>query len=108
MLLSMNVEGASATEIDRGLRAARAVFDQAGVTPYRAAMARFNVEAEDEGFFAAASSADYALFHLWDAADVAALDACCTGWDSDRKPDTANLELVYDDELALAPLRNAD
>lgn len=47
MYITLTVEGAKPEEIARGLDAAQAVFDRAGVTPDRAAEARFNVEGWD-------------------------------------------------------------
>lgn len=95
MYITITIAGATPEEIARGLTAAQAVFDRAGVTPLRAAEARFNLEGWDiAGFDGAISQDDLDLAGLWDEADQAALGACCAGWDEARKPETAQLELV--------------
>jgi hypothetical protein len=51
MTITIHVEGAKPEEIIRGLLAAQLVFDKAGITPDKAATARFVVEGWDiEGF----------------------------------------------------------
>jgi hypothetical protein len=85
----------SPEEIVRGLLAAQEVFDKSGVTPDEAATARFVVEAWDvSGFVGKAPEAELAICTVCDEADEAALAACCSGWDSDRVPESADLELV--------------
>lgn len=75
--------------------AAQAVFDKAGVTPDEAATARFVVEAWDiSGFVGKAPEAELAICTVWDEADEAAVAACCAGWDPDKVPRSADLELV--------------
>lgn len=95
MQLTITVNGANPEEIARGLAAACAVFDRAGITPERAADARFAAEGSDiSGFIDKISDDDLALGGVWDDADEAALRACCDGWEDARKPTSANLELV--------------
>ena len=91
MYLTMTVEGATPD----GLAAARAVFKRAGVTPERAADARFAVEGWDiRGFDDDISAEDLAICSVWGEADEAALEACCAGWGERPKPTSAHLELV--------------
>ena len=68
MDIRINVEGTSPEEIERGLAAARAVFEEAGVTAERAAEASFAVEGWDEAGFPAddryPDEEDFALLRL--------------------------------------------
>ncbi|TYR36425.1 hypothetical protein FY036_00970 [Mesorhizobium microcysteis] len=51
MTITIHIEGAKPDDIDRGLLAAQAVFDEAGITADQAATARFIVEGWDiKGF----------------------------------------------------------
>jgi hypothetical protein len=96
MHFKISVKGAKPEEIAKGLVAAQAVFDQAGVTPYEAATARFNVEGWDvRGFKGPISDHDLQICGVWDAADQAAAKACCENWGPRRKPTSADLELVF-------------
>ena len=98
MFITITVEGAKAEEIARGIAAAQAVFDRAGITPDQAAAARFNVEGWDiKGFTDPISGEDLAICGVWDEADAAALE----GWGKRRKPTFANLELVDDGRATL-------
>jgi hypothetical protein len=95
MTITIRVEGAQPEEIVRGLLAAQEVFDKAGVTPDQAAMARFVVEGWDiRGFTGKVPEEELAICTVWDEADQAAVQACCSGWDADKVPDSADLELV--------------
>jgi hypothetical protein len=95
MIITIRVEGAQPEEIVRGLLAAQEVFDKAGVTPDQAAMARFVVEGWDiRGFTGKAPEDELAICTVWDEADQAAVQACCAGWDADKIPSSADLELV--------------
>jgi hypothetical protein len=93
--IRISVEGATPDEIERGIVAAKAIFHRARVTPEAAADGRFAVEGwDDRGFEGAISAEDLDLHALWDEADQAALQACCAGWETRRKPASSNLELV--------------
>lgn len=46
--LSIDIKGATEAEIRRGIAAAQAVFDNAGVTPWAAAVTRFQRDGLDE------------------------------------------------------------
>jgi hypothetical protein len=94
MELTIAVAGASRAEVARGVEAARAVFAKAGVTPMRAATARYNIEGWDiRGFAGELSPADAALCGIWEDAEDAALQACREGWDETRKSEPGYLEL---------------
>lgn len=95
MTITIRVEGAQPEEIVRGLRAAQDVFDKASVTPDQAAMARFVVEAWDiRDFTGKVPEDELAICTVWDEADQAAVQACTAGWDADKVPNSADLELV--------------
>ena len=97
MTITIRVEGAQPEEIVRGLLAAQEVFDKAGVTPDQAATARFVVEGWDiRGFAGKVPEQELAICTVWDEADQAAVQACCAGWDADKVPGTADLELVQE------------
>ncbi len=74
--LLLDVTGATAEELERGLAAALAVFDRAGATPYEAAVARFKRDGEIEEL----TDREAQIADLWDIADEAAIRACCSGW----------------------------
>jgi hypothetical protein len=81
--LTLNVEGASNEELMRGLRAAIALFDKAGVSAVEAAYATFRREGWDVAGFdpsAQPSAAEMKAAALWDNATEAAIAACCAGW----------------------------
>ncbi|RUV48004.1 MULTISPECIES: hypothetical protein [unclassified Mesorhizobium] len=95
MTITIRVEGAQPEEIVRGLLAAQEVFDKAGVTPDQAAMARFVVEGWDiRGFTGKVPEDELAICTVWDEADQAAVQASCAGWEADKIPSSADLELV--------------
>lgn len=97
MTITIHVEGAWPEDIVRGLLAAQAVFDRAGVTPDQAATARFVVEGWDiKGFPDPAPDAELAICNIWDEADQAAVKACCSGWPAGKIPGSAELELVLE------------
>lgn len=84
MTMVLKVLGATPEEIAKGLRAARAVLDQAGVTDMQGARAQFDLEGWDVAYdmeqkrrpgaevFEAAAALDRAR--------DAAIAACCAGW----------------------------
>ncbi len=84
MRLTLDIDGMPPEAIDRGIKAAQLVFDDAGVTMEQGAPGVLYREMWDtEGFpddhplytDAAARAAD-----VWDDAQVAALNACCPEW----------------------------
>ena len=84
MSLVLKVPGATAEEIARGVVAAQAVLDAAGVTMEQGIRAQFDCEgweiihscADDKQPPASVMAAASAL----DAASLAAMQACCAGW----------------------------
>jgi HEAT repeat protein len=74
--LLLDVKGATAEELDRGLAAAFAVFDRAGTTPCEAAVARFKRDGETEDL----TDREAEIADLWEIADEAAIRAYCSGW----------------------------
>ena len=46
------------------------------------------------GFDGELSAEESRNFDIWCDAEAAALEACCLGWDEDRKPVSIDLELV--------------
>ena len=87
MKLHIHVTGATPEELERGVAAAQAAFDAAGVTPYEAAAAYFKMTGEQEEL----SEQEGRAADAWDEADVAAAQACCAGWEV--APSRADLEL---------------
>jgi hypothetical protein len=86
--LVLDVKGATADEIERGLAAAFAVFDRAGATPIEAAVARFKRDGETEEL----TEREAEIAGLWDIADEAAIRACCSGWP--EVPSDAQIKLA--------------
>jgi hypothetical protein len=81
--LTLDVEGTSNEELMRGLRAAIALFDKAGVSAVEAAHAAFKREGWDVAGFdpsAKPSAEEMKAAALWDNAEEAAIEACCAGW----------------------------
>jgi hypothetical protein len=112
--LTIDVVDATPDERARGLAAAQAVFDRAGVTAWDAAvgyhnrscetfMLPFLPEGDDPWEEAAARSElrapeltaeDHRRAELWSEAEAAALEACCATWAV--KPESAGLALLPD------------
>lgn len=97
MDIRINVPGASSEEIEQGLAAARAVFEEAGISAERAAEASFAIEGWDEAGFPDDDSypddEDFAFAHVWGEADEVAAAACCQDWPEEKRVRTADLEL---------------
>lgn len=94
-LLLLDIAGAAPDEIQRGLMAARAVFDKAGISPREGDEARAALWERGSRLRsrreAAETSARYAV---WARAERAAIDACCAGWQPERRPTTIVMDLV--------------
>jgi hypothetical protein len=95
---------ATPEELQRGVVAALKVFHDAGVHPHAAAEGRFRREAWDiRGFRKRDITDSYlAAAAVWDRADTAALEAACAGWKEERKPQSADLEIIVHPEAQLA------
>ncbi|NGN40178.1 hypothetical protein G6N74_03800 [Mesorhizobium sp. CGMCC 1.15528] len=93
MSITIHIPGAKPDEIVRGLLAAQAVFDTAGVTPLQAAEADFDMEGWDIQGFQGEAPDNSDICDVWREADLAAVLACCEGWPKDKVPATAELEL---------------
>ncbi len=93
MKVIIHVDGAEDEELNRGVAAAQAVFDSAGVTAYEAATAHFAREGWDVAGFQGDGPMD-AVMHraaIWHEADLAAVQACCATWSA--IPESAGLEV---------------
>lgn len=83
MTMILDVEGASPEELERGLAAARAVFEAADVAPWAAAVAHHAREGWDVGGFVdelEPTPEQHVAAAVLDDARAAAIDACCAGW----------------------------
>lgn len=105
MDIRINVPGATADEIARGLAAAQAVFDKVCITAERAADARFAVEGWDNAGFPDDENypgdRDFDFLHIWNEADEAAAAASCREWPEGKRLRSADLELVDPERLAI-------
>ena len=99
MSLLIHVDGATAEEFERGIAAAQAVFDAAGVTPHDAATANFARAAWELGGFQGDGPTDAVMERaaLWHEADLAATQACCATWSA--IPESADLEVRMEESL---------
>ena len=83
MTMILHVEGARPEELERGLAAARAVFEAADVSPWAAALAHHAREGWDVGGFAdelEPTPEEHAAAAVLDDARAAAIAACCADW----------------------------
>jgi hypothetical protein len=98
----LQIEGASPEETSRGLAAAQAVFEKAGVTAGKAYWAICELEsADDLGWVDKVPSEAIEYMHVWEEAERAAIEACCAGWQSNR-PERYVLHLFPKAEAALS------
>ncbi|MBZ9740958.1 MULTISPECIES: hypothetical protein [unclassified Mesorhizobium] len=105
MDLLLLMKGATPEEISRGIAAAQAVLDRAGITSLQAAEGMFALEGWDINGFPEdnePSEMEHAAANLWMEASNAALDACCADWPEERRPFTADLRLLDDPATQLA------
>lgn len=100
--LRLTIEGATEDETMRGLHAAMAVFEKAGINPYDAAggvQARERWDAagfpENDEIFSEQDGREAAV---WDDAVEAAFKACCADWPADRPREGDGLEVFLDEE----------
>ena len=87
MGLSIVDSGANTEEIDRGVAAACAVFEKAGVSAEAAHAAQFKIASDEP-----VTNEETMQATVWAEADKAAVVACCKGWL--KIPEPAHLELA--------------
>ena len=99
MNLIIHVDGETADEFERGVAAAQAVFDAAGVAPHEAATAHFARDAWQLGGFQGDGPTDAVMERavLWHEADLAAVQACCASWSA--IPESADLEVRREESI---------
>ncbi|MCT2580963.1 hypothetical protein P3C33_27910 [Mesorhizobium sp. P16.1] len=117
-LMKISIPKATPDELQRGLDAAIAVFRRADVDPQDAADGVSIREGWDIAGFSEQfdiSDQEMEAAAIWDAADTAAVDAACAGWDETgrQRPESAHLQLItspatqlVDRDTALAMLRS--
>lgn len=94
-LLVLDIKGAAPEEIQRGMIAARAVFDRAGITPRQGDEARAALWERGHRLRGDRETAEmWDCYRVWVAAERAAIDACCTGWQPARRPVTTVMDLI--------------
>ncbi len=104
--LRLTVDGATEEEETRGVNAAMAVFNEAGINPYDAAGgAHARAIWDDKGF--PDNDEDFTdkeavAATVWDQAEKAAMDACCEVWPADRPRSGDGLEVILDDATKAA------
>lgn len=109
--VTITIPRATPAEIQRGVQAAMAEFEKAGIQPLTAAIGLSKREAWDmsdcnEEFDI--SEGELAAAEVWILADRAARDAACSTWEPNRaKPSRADLSLVTDPETQLADRETA-
>ncbi|UCI10755.1 hypothetical protein [Mesorhizobium sp. B1-1-8] len=105
MDMFMDARGATPEEKQRGLEAARAVLDRAGIAAEEAADGAFAVEGWDDMGFPPdqePTEAVYVAAEAWWAASNAAKEACCAGWSDEKRYHVGGLQLLHDPETELA------
>ncbi|MCV3210021.1 hypothetical protein OHD62_19455 [Mesorhizobium sp. YC-39] len=110
MDLLMKASGATPEEKQRGIDAAKAVLDRAGIAAEDAASGAFAVEGWDDMGFPEdeePSETEYKAADVWYEANNAALDACCAGWPAAKRLQAAGLELLDNPEEQLADRETA-
>ncbi|WP_210346938.1 hypothetical protein [Aminobacter sp. SR38] len=97
--LYLRIKGVSPEDKQRGIAAAQAVIDAAGITALRACSGMFALECwDDGGFVGELNDEDWEAAAAWLDAESAAIDACCIGWPEDKKPGVSSLEYYADGE----------
>ncbi|MDR7221665.1 hypothetical protein [Aminobacter aminovorans] len=99
MRLHLRIKGVSPEDKQRGIDAAQAVIDAAGISALRACEGMFAPECwDDGGFVGELSEEDAKAADVWLEAEAAAINACCVGWPDDKKPGMSSLEYYQDGE----------
>lgn len=110
MYLRFSVKGATQEENERGLAAAKAVFEATGIDPLTAAEGMFAVEGWDVSGFPAngLNDKDAKAASVWLDAEEAAFEAACSGWPEERRSAArGSLELLLPDHEERAAEREA-
>lgn len=98
MELRLRVQGASGDELARGIAAAEEVFARANISSERAAEGYFAMgawlEFGDVPDDQISAVRDSMAAKVWDNAVIAARDACCAGWPSEKIPASVELGLI--------------
>ncbi len=100
MTIILHVEGATEEELARGVAAAEAVFERAGIQPWRGALGVYEREMWDRTDFDEATTPtgmDREAAEAMREARDAALKACCEGWS--EIPVDARLDIIPTHEL---------
>jgi hypothetical protein len=118
--IKIDIEDATPEEIERGIVAALVVFATEGTTALEAAAAARQVEAlwaggyydeqgdyrnpwegedlmENQVVLEDLTERQAVIAKVWEAADEAAVEACCAGWPTDKRPPTAWLSLIHEE-----------
>lgn len=104
MDIMMDARGATPEEKARGIAAATAVLDQAGMTAEDAAEGSFAVVGWDEMGFPPdqePSEEEYTAADVWWDASNAAIEACCNGWPDEKRYGVEGIQLVTHPETLL-------
>ncbi|TPI58651.1 hypothetical protein FJ417_18690 [Mesorhizobium sp. B3-1-7] len=110
MNILMDARGATTEEKQRGIEAARAVLDHAGITAEEAADGASAVERWDDMGFPPdqePSEEEYVAAQAWWAASKAAMEACCVGWPDEKKHHVDGLQLLHDPDIQLTDRASA-
>jgi hypothetical protein len=110
MDIMMDARGATPEEKQRGVAAATAVLDRAGMTAEDAASGSFAVERWDDMGFPPdqePSEDEYAAAEVWWAASNAAIKACCEGWPDEKRGQVFGLQLLHDPQTELGDRETA-
>jgi hypothetical protein len=100
--LKLSVPTATPKEVERGLQAALAMFERAGINPNDAASGHFEREGWDaRDFQGRIAASDLTSAQVWDAAEEAARNAACADWPAHRIKEV-HLQIVTDPEAQLA------
>jgi hypothetical protein len=92
----IHLRGATVEELERGERAAAAIFVEAKVNPYDAADAMTKRDAWDKGGDDL-TEAECRMTDVWERAQAAATAACCDGW-SEQPREEADFHIVDNDD----------
>lgn len=99
--LKLTIEGATEQEMRKGLEAARVVFEKAGVHPLIAAEGWWKLQGWDDGApDESLTEEDSRNAAIWLDAEDAAIEACCKGWEEERRPVSGVLQMIDTERFA--------